>query len=289
LDPAAPENWHWSNPSLGYTLTRERLEANLAGVQSDPAALRDFRSQNLNISPEETAGEEKWLSLAEWDGAADTSLTLEALIAEAAHIWIGADAGGLDDLSAIAALGKCADGRFLVWSHQWVSRRGYEKRKSVSPYDLFITAGELDVFDGGAGDVAGFAEVVDLVAASGKLALIGVDSYGATELGQAFADCGTETQAVPQGWRLTPAISWIERRLADGNFRHSGATILRWNVSNVTVTRQGNAVSISKATAVGAGKIDGVAALLNAVACSISQAGQDAIGIYSDGRGLFSV
>jgi len=87
----------------------------------------------LNISPEETAGEEKWLSLAEWDGAADTSLTLEALIAEAAHIWIGADAGGLDDLSAIAALGKCADGRFLVWSHQWVSRRGYESARAFRP------------------------------------------------------------------------------------------------------------------------------------------------------------
>jgi phage terminase large subunit-like protein len=289
LDPADPANWHWSNPSLGYTLSLERLKASMASAQSDPAALRDFRSQNLNISPEETSGEEKWLSLAEWDAAADTTITLEALIAESQSIYIGCDAGGLDDLSAIAALGKTAAGRFLAWSHQWVSRRGYDKRKSIVPYDDFIAAGELTVFDGGTGDVSGFAEVVDLAAASGKLILIGIDAYGATELGAAFADCGAEVQAVPQGWKLTPAISWIERRLADGNLRHSGSAVMRWNVGNAVVTRQGNAYSLAKATAVGAGKIDGVAALLNAAAASISQAGQDAGGIYADGRGLLIV
>lgn len=287
LDPVDPQNWHWSNPSLGYTLDRDRLEANLAGAQGDPAALRDFRSQNLNIAPEDSAGEEKWLSLAEWDAAADTTITLEALIAEAEHVYVGCDAGGLDDLSACCVLGKTADGRFLIWSHQWVSRRGYDKRRATNPYDDFIAAGELTIFDGGAGDVAGFAEVVDLVAASGKLVLIGIDAYGAAELGAAFADCGAEAQAVPQGWRLTPAISWVERRLADGNLKHSGATLLRWNLGNATVTRQGNAVSISKATSVGAAKIDGVAALLNAAAAAISQAGQDAVGIYAHGNGLF--
>lgn len=286
LDPADPANWHWSNPSLGFTLSLERLKANLAGVQSDPSALRDFRSQNLNISPEESSGEEKWLTLQEWDAAADTTITLEVLIAEALFIYIGCDAGGLDDLSAVSALGKTSDGRFLVWSHQWVSRRGYDKRKATVPYEEFIAAGELTIFDGGAGDVAGFAEVVDLAAASGKLSLIGIDAYGANELGDAFADCGAEVQAVPQGWRLTPAISWIERRLADGNFRHNGAAVMRWNVGNAVVTRQGNAISISKATAVGAGKIDGVASLLNAVAASLSQAGRDGGAIYSDGRHL---
>ena len=42
--------------------------------------------------------------------------------------------------------------------------------------------------------------------------------------------------------------------------------MLRWNVGNVVVERRGNAVSIGKATVVGAGKIDGVAATLTAVA-----------------------
>lgn len=72
--------------------------------------------------------------------------------------------------------------------------------------------------------------------------------------------------SVPQNWRLTPAITWVERCLADGHLRHCGSTILRWNIGNAVVERRGNAVSISKATAIGAGKIDGLAATLTAVA-----------------------
>lgn len=287
LDPEDPTNWHWSNPSLGYTLSLERLKASFASAQSDPAALRDFRSQNLNIAPEETAGEERWLAVKEWDGAADTTITLEALITESRLLTVGCDAGGLDDLSAIVLLGRTGEGRFLSWCHQWISRRGYEKRKAVVPYDDFIGAGELTLFDGGAGDVAGFAEVVQLAADSGKLRLIGIDAYGASELGTAFADSGVDVQAVPQGWKLTPAISWIERRLADAAFRHSGAAIMKWNIGNAVVTRQGNASSISKATAVGSGKIDGIAALLNAAAAYLAIAGTEAP--YADGRGLLII
>ena len=43
-------------------------------------------------------------------------------------VYIGCDAGGLDDLSAITVLGKLEAG-FLVWQHQWISRRGYDKRE----------------------------------------------------------------------------------------------------------------------------------------------------------------
>jgi phage terminase large subunit-like protein len=194
-------------------------------VQGDPAALRDFRSQNLNITPETSAGMDKWLSVAEWDAAADETLTLEALLNEARFVYVGCDAGGLDDLSAITVLGKCADDRILAWSHQWISRRGYEKRRAVVPYDEFIVAGELTLFDGGKGDVAGLVEMVATASATGKLGMIGIDAYGATELAAALVDFCVAVASVPQGWKLTPAITWIERRLADDAFRHNGRSL----------------------------------------------------------------
>jgi phage terminase large subunit-like protein len=287
LDPEDPANWHWSNPSLGYTVSLERLRSNYDAAPSDPAALRDFRSQNLNISPDESAGIDRWLSIATWDAAADPTITAERLIAESMIIWAGVDAGGLDDLSALVLLGKTDSGRFLACSHQWLSRQGYEKRKTVNAYDEWIAAGELTIFEGGGGDVTGFADVIRIAAASGKLRLIGIDAYGATELGQAFAEFDIEVQAVPQGWRLTPCLSWVERRLADDLLRHDASPILRWNVGNAVVTRSGNAVSISKATVVGVGKIDGVAALLNAVAACLASPESDSP--YADGRSLLIV
>jgi phage terminase large subunit-like protein len=288
LDPEDPANWHWSNPSLGYTVTTERLMAELQSARSDPAALRDFRSQNLNVAPEASAGVDRWLSLAEWDAAADETLSLEAVLLESKYVYLGIDAGGLDDLSAVAVLGKATDGKLLLWTHQWLSQRGYEKRRRINAYDEFIACGELTIFDGGAADVAGITEVARSAGATGKLSLIGIDSYGATEIAEALHDCGGEVQAVPQGWKLTPAISWIDRRLADHTLRHSGSRLLRWNVGNSVLTRKGNALSISKETAVGAGKIDGVAAMLNAAAACLAKAGVDVPSVYET-RGLLIV
>jgi phage terminase large subunit-like protein len=213
LDPEDPANWHWSNPSLGYTVTVERLQAGLDSARSDPAALRDFRSQNLNIQPDESAGVDRWMTLAEWDGAADTTLTLESLIAESAVVWAGTDAGGLDDLSAVGILGRTSDDRFLFWAHQWLSTRGYNKRKSINDYDSFVAAGELTLFDGGGLDLVGIRDTIALASESGKLGLIGIDAYGASDLSGILSDLGVEVQSVPQGWRLTPAIAWVERRV----------------------------------------------------------------------------
>jgi phage terminase large subunit-like protein len=271
LNAEDPANWHWANPSLGHTVTLERLRSDFESAKSDPAALRDFRSQNLNISPEDSAGERRWMALATWDSAADETIGINTVVEESNQIFLGIDAGGLDDLSAAVVLGRTKNSRALVFSHQWISRQGFNKRSSVIPYADFQAAGELTVFDGGSGDIRAIAELANELAETKKLSLIGIDAYGAAELAEALQHCGVEVVSVPQGWRIAPAISWIERRLADGTLRHHGSRLLRLNVGNAVVSKVGNARSISKATAVGSGKIDGVAALLNATAACIAR------------------
>ncbi len=270
LNPEDPANWHWNNPSLGYTVTRERLESDLARARSNPHTLRDFRSQNLNIRPEDTAGEGRWLSLDAWDAAADPTLTLDRLLAESRTIYAGIDAGGLDDLSAMVLVGRTGADRFLVWSHQWLSRQGYAKRAAINDYDAFQAVGELTLFEGGDGDIRAITKIMQRVADTGDLALIGIDAFGAAGLAEALAPTGIEVVTVPQGWRLTPTLAWVERQLAEGALTHSGSSLMRWNMGNAVITRVGNARQVSKATAVGAGKMDGVAALLNAGAACLS-------------------
>jgi len=117
-----------------------------------------------------------------------------------------------------------------------------------------------------------------------KLWLIGINSYGATELAEALQGLGADRVSVPQGWKRTPASAWVERRLADAVLRHSGSRLRRWKIGTAVVTRQANAISVSKASAVGAvgaGTIDGVAARLNAAAAICS-------GFYGFARGDFS-
>ena len=238
----------------------------MSRARSDPNSLRDFRSQNLNIKPEDTAGEGRWLPLEVWDAAADDMLTLPALLRDSVRAAIGTDAGGLDDLAAVTAIGETADGQFLVWSKQWVSRQGYDKRKSVNDYDAYIEAGELTVFDGGGGDIEGIAEVVSAAAATGRLQIIGIDSYGAADIEAALKGYGVEIVAVPQNWRLTPAIIWVRtpphRRRAP-TLRLVAAAMECWQRGG-RAPRQRDLDR--KGAVVGARKIDGLASLLTAVA-----------------------
>lgn len=279
LDAEDSANWHWSNPSLGYTISLQRLIDSRDSAKSDPEALRTFNSQNLNILPDGSTAEGRWMAPAIWDEAADDTLSLEAVIAESARIAIGTDAGGLDDPSAIAVLGETEDGEHMLWTMQWLSRQGYTKRKAVNPYDKFMEAGELEIFDGGDADIEGFGGIVETVAESGKLIGIGIDSYGASDVATTVGRHGVEVVAVPQSWKLTPAITFFERRLAAGTFRHCGAAMLLWNVGNAVVERRGNAKSISKATIVGPGKIDGLAASLTAAAVLLEKGAEPVLDV----------
>ena len=81
----------------------------------------------MNIQPDASAGEGRWISVAQWDEAADDTLTLDALLSEAKRIAIGTDAGGLDDPAAVAVLGETEDGRFLLWIDTMDQPQGLRK------------------------------------------------------------------------------------------------------------------------------------------------------------------
>jgi phage terminase large subunit-like protein len=151
-----------------------------------------------------------------------------------------------------------------------------ETRFGEGDYDRFP---ELSLYEGGTGDMPAITEIVRKASASGKLASIGIDTFGAAETRPALSHLIDEELILgaPQNWQATPAIAWCERTLADGKLRHSGATILRWNVGNAVVTRRGNASSITKATAVGSPKIDGVAALLDSASVFLADPDDDVI------------
>jgi phage terminase large subunit-like protein len=272
LDPEDSANWGWSNPSLGYTVTEERLLADLESARSDPARLRDFRSQNLNVAPDESTGEGKWMPMARWDAAADKTLTLQSVIANSMFVYCGIDRAGMDDATAVVIVGKTSKDDWLVWSRQWLSREAYEKRKSVNPYDDFAATGELTIYDRGDGDLPGILAVLRECEKSGKLRGVGIDTWRAETVRQAV-DTATsvEVRDVKQGLALMNYIYEVERRIASAMLRHHGGAMLRWNVGNATITQTKTGILIGKPVGVGPQKVDGVLALLAAAACAVEE------------------
>jgi phage terminase large subunit-like protein len=196
--------WH-SNPSMGYTITREWLEREhaIALNDGDPTSYIHFCGQHLNMQSENALGIDRWLQLSTWDACADRSITLETLKQRCESLWLSVDAGGLDDPTALGVLGRTADGQLLFWSHQWLHREGFEKRKNAVPLEEFVAAGDLTIFDNPGGDLLGVERLIESL--KDRTAAVAVDPYGLAEMTKRLEAAGFKVLGIGQGWKLTPS------------------------------------------------------------------------------------
>ena len=270
MNPEDPTHWWRANPSLDRTFSMEwlRREYGIATADGDPTTLRHFLSQHLNVHAQEMLGVDRWIPLNDWDRYADKALTLDALLKRSSAVWLGIDAGGRDDHTALGVLGRTDDGALLFWGHQWLSRDGYDKRHTQAPLDQFIADRDLTVVDTPGGDLDALERTIDRIRNQRTVAGVGVDPYALKAVVQRLEAKGLTVLGVPQGWRMTPFVHETDRALYEGRLTHHGGSLMRWNIENARVEERGEAIAITKPSgaSVGSKKIDGVMTLIMAMA-----------------------
>ena len=265
------QNWFIPNPNLGRSVDFDWLVAAATKAEHEgPDTFRMFCAKHLAIEVGLALRSDAWGGADYWEAQADPGLTLEAVIERSDVICVGCDGGGLDDLLALAVLGRDAETRnWLLWNKTWCHPICLERRKSEAPRLLdFAAAGELVIVDCIGQDVEEIADLCQQIDASGKLATVGLDPVGIGSIVDALEAkgiSGDRLVAVSQGWKLAGSIKSTERRLAEGTLIHAGQAIVAWAVGNAKVEARGNAIVITKATA-GSAKIDPLMAAFNAVA-----------------------
>lgn len=265
-------NWRMVAPNAGRSITIDRLQQEFATAEDLGAEeVQRWASQHLNIEIGLGLRADGWAGAELWEARGEPELTLEAILARSDCVVVGIDGGGADDLLGLAVLGRDAETRdWLFWGKAWAQRIVLTRRKAIAGSLLdFEKAGELTIVDEPGPEIDEIADLVARIDELGLLAQVGLDPMGVGEIVDALADKGIEGASrvvgVPQGWRLSGAIKTIERKLANGTFRHSGQPLMAWSVGNAKVEPRGNAVAIDKAAA-GSAKIDPVVAMLCAAA-----------------------
>lgn len=271
-----PENFGIVNPNLGYSVNPEFLERELLKAQAGGAeSLRGFLSKHLNVEIGLNLRSDRWAGADFWEAAADTSITLDSLLARSEVAVVGIDGGGLDDLLGLAVLGReRGTGRWLLWCHAWAHKIVLERRKEIAPrLQDFEKDGDLTIVEIPGPDVKAVADIVCRVRDAGLLpekSGIGVDGAGIGAIvkelvRQEFsAEPEHDIVAIPQGWRLNAAIKDTERALAGFEMWHGGRNLMAWCVGNARIQQNGNAISVTK-QASGTGKIDPLMAVFDAV------------------------
>ncbi|HUC70396.1 MAG TPA: terminase TerL endonuclease subunit [Stellaceae bacterium] len=296
-EPAPWENpaaWPMVTPNLGRSLRLDSLIEKFGEAkEKGDASLRGWASQHLNVEIGLALHSARWAGADFWEGAADPSLSLLALLARSEVVCIGIDGGGLDDLLGLAVLGReSGSERWLHWGRAWAHTSVLERRKSEAARlrDL-AAAEELVIVERLGDDIDELAQICEHVLNTGLLAQIGLDPVGIGVVVDALAQREMTGESghvigISQGWKLSGAIKTAERKLAEGSLAHCGQALMAWAVGNAKVEPRGNAITITKQAA-GYAKIDPVMALFDAVAC-LSQNPPSRRSVYEK-RGLLVI
>ncbi len=266
--------WPIVNPNLNRSVDLTFLRNALVTAEDDgPAAMALLASQHFNVEVGTALLNDAWAGAYYWEGAADTSLTLDEILARSDVAVVGGDGGGLDDLLGAAVIGRCKKTRdWLMWNHAWAQTDVFERRKEIVPrLRDFMKAGTLTLCspDDPTQDVREFADICERVKKSGLMPEkqgVGLDPYSVGGLVDALSArdiVDPQVMGVGQGTRLSPATWGLERKLKDGTLWHAGQDMMAWCVGNAKIEQRGNAVMITKQAA-GKAKIDPLVASLNA-------------------------
>lgn len=264
--------WPMVMPNLGRSLQLPSLIRDWDQEKSKGAhAIQVWASQHLNIEIGLGLKTQRWRGADHWQRAGRDNITLQALIARCEVITAGVDGGGLDDLLGVAFIGREVETRtWLHWGRTWVHESVLQLRKSEeSRFRDFEATGDLVIVEDMEDAFSQVADLIAIVADAGLLAKTGLDPMGVGAIVDALAErdiAGDDrVVAISQGWTLNGAIKTAEIKLASGALLHANQPIMAYAVGNAKVEPRGNAITITKQLA-GAGKIDPLMAMLNAVA-----------------------
>jgi len=302
-DPSAPETWIKANPSLienGGFLDKAKVQREYQSAEAE-GDLTAFKRYFLNIWDQK---ENRAIDMVQWDrcasewqaagllpnpGPALISGTLidapkvRPLPAElmarfiGRRCWAGVDLSMTTDTSSVVFVFPRGDDQYDVLPFFWLPEskvRKLELKLSV-PLQQWARDGWLELSQG---EVIDYREVqarLEWGAEMFDLADICWDPWNSRQISVPMVEAGYSCIEIRQGYQaLNEATKKVLSLVATGGLHHGGHPVLRWHAGSACTTTDGrdnimfSKPDREKSTA----RIDGVAALVNALSRAMAEA-----------------
>jgi phage terminase large subunit-like protein len=258
-----PATWRKANPSLGVTISEEDFAHDLAEAKEVPTKFSNFKRLRLNIV---SRGETAFVSIETWN-----TCNAPAILRKAEPVYAGLDLSQIDDLTALAIIAGNPHDGFDVQMHFWLPSENIvdlERRHQV-PYRTWEEMDLITLTPGNVIDYSFIRSEINAIAQEREIVKILVDPYNATKLaGELKEQDGLPVEYIRQGFlSLGAPTKELLRLILSGKLRHGGNAVLRWHASNC-VAEQDAAGNMKLSKRKSAKKIDGMAALVNAIAAA---------------------
>jgi phage terminase large subunit-like protein len=268
-DFSDPAVWRKANPSLGIAFPEDEFAADYQDATTDPRKMSKFLRYSLNVW--DTASDNRWFRSADaW--AATAKPPLEPL--DGRTCVVGLDLASNLDMTSACFLYREKDGSYFAEWKYWVPEgtvADREKRDRI-PYATWIREGWLTVTEGARLDHEKVARDIIEYAEAHRIQRLGVDPWQAGAAATLLQRADIEVVSITQRTAtLNAPCKLLEALVLEGRLRTGSPAnpIAAWNANNVCLyTDPTGAVKPDKAKS--AEKIDGISALVNAVALAIT-------------------
>lgn len=275
-DPAV---WRKANPGLGITISEEDFAAEVAKVKEVPSALNNFLRLRLNIW---TQANHSFISRSSWD-ACGTEIDESRLAGKAC--WGGLDLSTTTDLTAFALVFESGEilVRFFLPDADIVERENVDR----VPYRDWARRGFLFLTPGNVIDYEFVRSQINADAAKFSLQKIYTDPFNATQICLTLRDQdGIKVEFLRQGYiSLSPPTKELERLILSKKIAHGSNPILTNHALNAQAI-QDAAGNLKLSKAASAKRIDGIAAVINAIAARSSDGNFEKKPSVYESRGL---
>jgi phage terminase large subunit-like protein len=284
-DWTSEEVWRKAMPALGDFCQLDFIREECRRAQELPAYENTFRQLYLNQWTEQAT---RWLSTQQW---ADCGERVDPASLVGRPCYGGLDLGVTGDMSVYVMVFPDGEGGYDVLAHGWAPRDGKwrQEQRNRDRYLLWEKQGYLTFTPGEVTDHQAIEDMVVEWAEKYPLRQLNADRAYATQLlTRLYNEHGLNVKGIPQGpLTMNEPMVRLEELIVEGKIRHGNNPILAWNVANAVVHRNRTGLmELDKAQATE--RIDGLSALLNALAAAVADPADHGPSVY-ESRGLLLI
>ena len=279
-----PKVWKKANPSLGITVSMDKVKAAFESARQNPAEENSFRQLRLNQWVKQAV---RWMPMEKWDACA-FAVNPESLRGRVCY-------GGLDlssstDITAFVLVFPPLeeDDKYTVMPFFWIPEDNIDLRvrRDHVNYDVWKKQGFLKTTEGNVVHYGFIETFIEELATKYNIREIAFDRWGAVQMTQNLENLGFTVVPFGQGFKdMSPPTKELMKLTLEQKIAHGGHPILRWMMDNIFV-RTDPAGNIKADKEKSTEKIDGavatIMALDRAIRCGNGNGGDS---VY-DERGL---
>ena len=277
------KNWYKANPSLGQTITIERVRDMYRDALDNPAEENVFKQLRLNMW---VSGLTRFIPEYIYD-LGKAPIDMRSL--EGRDCYGGLDLSSTGDITAFVLMFPPRDEteKYVMLPFFWIPEDTIpiRVRRASVPYDVWHKQGYLNATEGNVIHYGFIERFIHDLGEKYHILEIAFDRWGATQMTQDLEGMGFTVVPFGQGYAsMSPPTKEFYKLLMEGRIQHGGNPVMRWMAGNVVVDTD-SAGNIKCTKARSPEKIDGIVAAIMALDRAVRHESVQQGSVYDD-RGL---